>query len=62
MRPTVRDDNPTPPGPLDRVILTNPNGFSTSYTNVNGNVHFRMAFVNGAASLAVNRIAAGETF
>lgn len=42
---------PGPPGPLDRIIDTNPNGYSTSYTNVHPNVHFRLAFLNGAASI-----------
>lgn len=50
MRPVVRDDGPTPAGPLDRIINADPNGYSTNYTNVNGVVHFRMAFINGAAS------------
>lgn len=51
VRPIVRDDGPTPAGPLDRLIPSGVNGFSTSYTNAYGNVHFRMAYINGAASV-----------
>lgn len=42
---------PVPPGPLDRLIPGDLNGFSTSYTNTNGVIHFRIAAVNGAASV-----------
>lgn len=41
---------PTPPGPLDRLIPSGVNGFSTAYTNVHPVVHFRLAYINGAAS------------